>query len=69
MYRGSTRSFPNRESIQIGETIAVVPKERHENDIYLNPYITYNCLRFTSRFAVVVNGTQTDPLIKNLREV
>jgi IMP cyclohydrolase len=66
MYRVSTRSFPNRKSIQIGETIAIVPKEGFENDIYRNPYITYNCLRTTQRYAVLTNGTQTDPIIEKL---
>ena len=66
MYRVSARSFPNRKSVQIGETIAIIRKEEFENDIYRNPYITYNCLRFTSRFAVVSNGTQTDPIFDKL---
>ena len=66
MYRVSTRSFPNRKSIQIGETIAIIPKEGFENDIYSNPYITYNCLRTTPRYAVVSNGTQNDPIFDKL---
>ena len=66
MYRVSTRSFPNRKSLQIGETIAIIPKEGFEKDIYLNPYITYNCLRTTKRYAIVTNGTQTDPIFDKL---
>ncbi len=66
MYRVSARSFPNRKSIQIGETIAVIPKEGFENDIYRNPYITYNCLRTTQKYAVATNGTQTDPIFEKL---
>jgi IMP cyclohydrolase len=66
MYRISSRSFPDRQSIQIGETIAIVPKEGFEKDIYRNPYITYNCLRITPGHAVVANGIQTDPIIEKL---
>jgi IMP cyclohydrolase len=66
MYRVSSRSFPNRKSIQIGETIAIIPREGFGNDIYRNPYITYNCLRTTPRYAVAANGTQTDPIIEKL---
>jgi IMP cyclohydrolase len=66
MYRVSARSFPNRQSIQMGETIAVVPREGFEKDIFRNPYITYNCLRYSPRYAVASNGTQTDPIIEKL---
>jgi IMP cyclohydrolase len=68
MYRVSTRSFPNRQSVRIGETIAIVPREGFERDIFRNPYITYNCLRYSKRYAVVGNGTQTDPLIEKLAD-
>jgi IMP cyclohydrolase len=64
--RSTSKSFPNRQSIQIGETIAIVPKEGFEKDIFRNPYITYNCLRFSKRYAVVSNGTQTDPIFEKL---
>jgi IMP cyclohydrolase len=66
LYRVSARSFPNRKSVQIGEAIAIVPKEGYEQDIYRNPYITYNCLRMDRRYAVVSNGTQTDPVFEKL---
>jgi IMP cyclohydrolase len=66
MYRVSSRSFPNRKSVQIGEAIAIVPKEGFEQDIFRNPYITYNCLRTNRRYAVVGNGTQTDPIFEKL---
>jgi IMP cyclohydrolase len=66
MYRVSSRSFPNRKSVQMGEAIAIVPKEGFEQDIYRNPYITYNCLRTNLRYAVVGNGTQTDPIFEKL---
>lgn len=66
MYRVSSRSFPNRQSKQIGEAIAIVPKEGFEQDIYKNPYISYNCLRLTGNYAVVANGTHTDPIAEKL---
>ena len=66
IYRVSSRSFPDRQVIQIGETIAIIPKEGFTKDIYRNPYITYNCLRITPRYAVVANGIQTDPIIEKL---
>ncbi len=66
MYRVSSRSFPNRQSKQIGETIAIVPKEGFEQDIYKNPYISYHCLRLSENYAVVANGTHTDPIAEKL---
>lgn len=66
MYRVSARSFPNRKSTQIGEAIAIVPREGFEQDIYRNPYITYNCLRKNRQYAVVANGTHTDPFFEKL---
>jgi IMP cyclohydrolase len=66
MYRVSSRSFPNRQSVRMGETIAIVPREGFEKDIYKNPYITYNCLRTSQRYAVATNGTQTDPIFEKL---
>ncbi len=66
MYRVSSRSFPNRQSKKIGEAIAIVPKEGFEQDIYKNPYISYNCLRLTGHYAIVANGTHTDPIAEKL---
>jgi IMP cyclohydrolase len=66
MYRVSARSFPNRRSVLIGETISIVPREGYEKDIFRNPYIIYNCLRHNSRYAVAANGTQTDPIVEKL---
>jgi len=66
MYRVSSRSFPNRRSKHIGEAIAIVPREGFEQDIYTNPYISYNCLRVTGNYAVVANGTHTDPITEKL---
>jgi IMP cyclohydrolase len=66
MYRVSSRSFPNRMPAQMGEAIAVVPKPGFESDIHRSPYIAYNCLRLTDRYAVVANGTHTDPVAEKL---
>lgn len=68
MYRVSARSFPNRKSVQMGEAVAIVPKEGYEQDVYRNPYITYNCLRSSRRYAVAGNGTQVDPIFEKLSD-
>jgi IMP cyclohydrolase len=68
MYRVSARSFPNRRAVQIGETLAIVPKEGFENDLSRNPFIAYNCLRTNQRYAVATNGTQTDPIFEKLND-
>ena len=66
MYRVSARAYPNRQTRRIGHAIAVVPKEGFESDIHRNPYIAYNCLRLVGDYAVVGNGTQTDPIAEKL---
>lgn len=66
MYRVSARSFPNRQAKMIGQAVAIVPKEGFESDIRNNPFTNYNCLRLVGDYAVVGNGTQTDPLAEKL---
>ena len=66
MYRVSSRSFPNRVIKDIKGALAVIPSPGSETDIYQNPYISYNCLRHNSEFAVVGNGTHTDPIFEKL---
>lgn len=66
IYRVSTRSYPNRQARQVGQTVAVVPKPGYESDIHKSPYIAYNCLRVVGDLAVVANGTQTDPIAERL---
>ena len=66
MYRVSSRSFPNRVIKDINDALAVIPSPGSETDIYKNPYISYNCLRHNSEFAVVGNGTHTDPIFEKL---
>lgn len=59
-YRLSSRSFPNRQAKILGDNVAIIPKEGFETDIFKNPYITYNCLKFVDDMAIVSNGSQTD---------
>jgi len=66
MYRVSSRSFPNRVIKDIKGALAVIPSPGSETDIYQNPYISYNCLRYNPEFAVVGNGTHTDPIFEKL---
>ncbi len=61
-YRVSSRSFPNRKAVEIDGRCAVVPREGHEDDIAKNPYIAYNCLRRAGSWAIVSNGSHTDPI-------
>jgi IMP cyclohydrolase len=66
LYRVSARSFPNRQTKVIGQAIAIMPKQGFEADIYRNPYIAYNCLRIVGNYAVVGNGSHTDPIAEKL---
>jgi len=66
MYRVSSRSFPNRMATENERGVAIVPKPGHENDVFKNPYIAYNCLRLTGSYAVATNGSHTDPVTEKL---
>ena len=66
LYRVSSRSFPNRMAKVTDKAIAIVPKPGFENDIHKNPYIAYNCYRTARGFAVVSNGSQTDPVAEKI---
>jgi len=66
MYRVSSRSFPNRQARILDKAVAIIPKPGHEQDIFRNPYIAYNCLRIVGDFAVVSNGSHTDPISEKL---
>jgi len=66
MYRVSSRTFPNRIIKDMNGSLAVIPSPGSETDIYQNPYISYNCLRHNSEFAVVGNGTHNDPIFEKL---
>ena len=68
MYRVSSRSFPNRKAVSNERGVAIVPKEGHEGDVFVNPYIAYNCLRLVGSFAVATNGSHTDPVTEKLEK-
>jgi len=40
--------------------VAIIPKEGHEKDVFVSPYIAYNCIRIVGDVAVVSNGSHTD---------
>jgi IMP cyclohydrolase len=66
LYRVSSRSFPNRKAVELSGHLAIVPREGHEADLQKNPYIAYNCLRVAGDWAVVSNGSQTDPIAEKI---
>lgn len=66
MYRVSSRSFPNREAKVNDTTVSIVPKPGHEGDIFKNPYIAYNCVRIEGKYAIVTNGSHTDPVAEKI---
>ncbi|MEI6896653.1 MAG: IMP cyclohydrolase [Psychromonas sp.] len=68
MYRVSSRTFPNRIIKENNGALFVMPKSGFESDIFKNPYISYNCLHSNQRYAVVGNGTHTDPIFEKLKE-
>lgn len=59
-YRVSSRSFPNRMAKSFEDRVAIIPKEGHEKDVFVNPYIAYNCIRIIGDVAIVSNGSHTD---------
>ena len=66
MYRVSSRSFPNRQAIDIDGTLAIIPRPGFESDMTRNPYIAYNALRVTGDWAIATNGTHTDPITEKI---
>ncbi|MCD7896746.1 MAG: IMP cyclohydrolase [Planctomycetaceae bacterium] len=68
IYRVSSRSFPNRMATlsEDGSALAIVPKPGHETDVRRNPYIAYNALRLVRDYAVLTNGSQTDPVSEKI---
>ncbi|CDG64321.1 MAG: cyclohydrolase [Methanobacterium sp.] len=65
-YRVSSRSFPNRVTRTFPDRVAVVPKEGHEKDVFVSPYIAYNCIRLVDDVAVVSNGSHTDVIAEKI---
>jgi IMP cyclohydrolase len=66
LYRVSSRSFPSRRAVDLGGSIAILPREGHEEDVRRNPYIAYNCLRLARDVAIVTNGSHTDPIAEKV---
>ena len=66
MYRVSSRSFPNRQAINLDGKLAIVPRPGFESDVTKNPYIAYNALRLTDDWAIATNGTHTDPITEKI---
>ena len=66
MYRVSSRSFPNRRAVAGADKAAIIPRQGAEDDLAKNPYISYNCLRRAGNWAVVSNGSQTDPIAEKI---
>jgi IMP cyclohydrolase len=68
LYRVSSRSFPNRTAVAGTQKVSIVPKEGHEQDVFKNPYIAYNCVRVVrdGALAVVTNGSHTDPIAEKI---
>ena len=66
LYRVSSRSFPNRQAVDLSGRLAIIPREGHEGDVHENPYIAYNCLRVAGDWAVVSNGSHTDPIAEKI---
>ena len=69
-YRVSSRSFPNRQVIDRGDRLTVVPTDDAEPTD--NPYVSYNCVRVVDSApadgatAVVGNGSHVDPAAETL---
>lgn len=66
LYRVSSRSFPNRQAVDLGGKLAIVPRAGHEADIQKNPYIAYNCVRTANGWAIATNGSHTDPIVEKV---
>jgi len=66
LYRVSSRSFPNRTAKVLEGSVAVVPKEGHENMVHENPYVSYNCVRMAGDYCIATNGSQTDPITEKI---
>ncbi len=64
-YRVSSRSFPNRYAVKLGESaVAIMPND--VKDLEKSPYISYNCIKTLPGAAVVTNGSQTDPIVEKI---
>ncbi len=46
--------------------LAVIPREGHEADVKKSPYIAYNCIRVARDWAIVTNGSHTEPIAEKV---
>ncbi|UDQ99111.1 IMP cyclohydrolase [Lentisphaerota bacterium WC36G] len=67
MYRVSSRSFPNREARENDGVVSIMPRAGFEADLQKSPYIAYNCVRTANDYAVVTNGSHTDPIVEKIK--
>ncbi|MBS1263397.1 MAG: IMP cyclohydrolase [Methanonatronarchaeales archaeon] len=65
-YRVSSRSFPDRRAVETERGISVVPRSGHGEDVFRNPYVSYNCVRIAGDTAVLANGSHTDPAAEKI---
>lgn len=65
-YRVSSRSFPNRSARQMPTSVRIVPDDGSADARADSPYISYECLLWNDRYAVVSNGTHTRPVYEQL---
>jgi IMP cyclohydrolase len=65
-YRVSSRSFPNREALIKNGKVSIMPRKGFESDLTKNPYIAYNCIQMAGDYAIVTNGSQTDPIAEKI---
>lgn len=66
-YRVSSRSFPNRNAVQLGRSVQIVPRSGSPDALSDSPYIAYECLVWNERFAVASNGAHTRPIFERLQ--
>jgi IMP cyclohydrolase len=64
-YRVNSRSFKNRILKFDTGKVAVLPSSRSSSD-FENPYVTYNCCRYSAQHCVLANGGQTDPVFEKI---
>jgi IMP cyclohydrolase len=68
LYRVSSRSFPNRMAVLSADAkkVSIIPKPGHEQDITKNPYIAYNAAKLVGDYAILTNGSHTDPIAEKI---
>ena len=56
-YRVSSRSFPNRDAVRVGETVQIRPRFGSPDEQSSNSYISYECALWNNNFLVAGNGS------------